>query len=98
MKYSYEITSRAADLGGGWRLRLLEENEEVGGGVFPVPVDEADVVMAWWDNVPKQGRAHWVEVAKSSIPAVIHRTYMLAVAHEDAEAVAHEWLDSRETV
>lgn len=34
--YRYEITPRPADLGGGWRLRLLESGEEVGGGIFPL--------------------------------------------------------------
>lgn len=38
MDYSYEINPRSVDVGGGWRLRLLENGEEVGGGVFP-PVD-----------------------------------------------------------
>jgi len=42
MKYSYEILPRPDDLGGGWRLRLLEDGEEVGGGVFP-PVEEPGV-------------------------------------------------------
>ncbi len=35
MKHSYEITPRPIELGGGWRLRLLEDGVEVGGGVFP---------------------------------------------------------------
>ena len=35
-EYSYQIDPRPADLGGGWRLRLLESGEEVGGGVFPL--------------------------------------------------------------
>jgi len=35
MKYSYEIIRRPTELGGGWRLRLLEGNFEVGSGVFP---------------------------------------------------------------
>jgi len=34
----YKIDPRPAELGGGWRLRLFEDGEEVGGGVFP-PVD-----------------------------------------------------------
>ena len=34
MNYSFEINPRSVDLG-GWRLRLLEDGEEVGGGVFP---------------------------------------------------------------
>jgi len=33
---SYQIEPRPADLGGGWRLRLIEDGEEVGGGVFPL--------------------------------------------------------------
>lgn len=46
--YGYEITPRPAELGGGWRLRLFEDGEEAGGGVFPLaaymsqfPEDEA---------------------------------------------------------
>lgn len=36
----FEIEPRAAELGGGWRLRLLQEEPdgseiEMGGGVFP---------------------------------------------------------------
>jgi hypothetical protein len=32
----YEIEARDSALGGGWQLRLLEDGEEVGGGVFPL--------------------------------------------------------------
>ncbi len=32
----YEIEARDSALGGGWRLRLLEDGEEVGGGAFPL--------------------------------------------------------------
>lgn len=35
MKYSYEIKPRPAELGGGWKLTLFEDGQEVGGGVFP---------------------------------------------------------------
>ena len=38
-KYRYEIDPRPVELGGGWRLRLLEDDEEMGGGVFP-PLDD----------------------------------------------------------
>ena len=41
MDYTYEILPRPFELGGGWRLRLLEDSGEVGGGVFP-PMDEFD--------------------------------------------------------
>jgi len=45
MKHSYEITPRPIELGGGWRLRLLEDGVEVGGGVFP-PVEDKDAKEA----------------------------------------------------
>lgn len=34
MNYSYQIDPRPQELGGGWRLKLIEDGEEVGGGVF----------------------------------------------------------------
>jgi hypothetical protein len=42
MPFSYEITPRPVDLGGGWRLRLLEDGVEVGGGVFPPMTEDFD--------------------------------------------------------
>lgn len=42
MAYTYEISPRPDALGGGWRLRLLEDGEEVGGGVFPPEDDQED--------------------------------------------------------
>jgi hypothetical protein len=51
--YAYSITSRPDALGGGWRLRLLDDGEEVGGGVFP-PVegldDSQEALQAAHDN------------------------------------------------
>ena len=53
IKYSYEIDPRPADLGGGWRLRLIEEGEEVSGGAFPAgdagygdAIEEGDAWLA----------------------------------------------------
>lgn len=37
--YSYQVTPRSADIG-GFRLRLLEDGEEVGGGVFGASDDD----------------------------------------------------------
>jgi hypothetical protein len=34
-KYSYHIDPRPANLGGGYQLRFIENDEEIGGGVFP---------------------------------------------------------------
>jgi len=33
--YTFKISPRPVSLGGGWRLYLLEDGQEVGGGVFP---------------------------------------------------------------
>ena len=52
---SYQIDPRPAELGGGWRLRLIEDGEEVGGGVFPLSEyatednaeDNAEVAAKW---------------------------------------------------
>jgi hypothetical protein len=53
MNYSYEINPRPVELGGGWRLRLLEDGVEVGGGVFP-PDDASetpkDALQAAFDD------------------------------------------------
>jgi hypothetical protein len=68
MKFSYEITPRPDNLGGGWRLRLLEGDTEVGGGVFPpekgfkthqealqAAFDEAeDTAYKWLDSQPQE--------------------------------------------
>ena len=39
--YNYEIEPRPSELGGGWRLRLLEDDMEVGGGIFP-PIEDIE--------------------------------------------------------
>lgn len=63
MNYSYEINPRSVDVGGGWRLRLLENGDEVGGGVFP-PVegieDAKEALQAAFDDA--QGEAYaWLD-------------------------------------
>ncbi|OYV37277.1 MAG: hypothetical protein B7Z83_05065 [Thiomonas sp. 20-64-5] len=71
-RYHYEIVPRPADLGGGWRLRLLEDEREVGGGVFPLAeyaIENADEAVlfayedaladasTWLDSRPKEAAA-----------------------------------------
>ncbi|MGH9611391.1 MAG: hypothetical protein ACRD34_17125 [Bryobacteraceae bacterium] len=51
MNRRFEIQPRAAELGGGWRLRLLEielggQETERGGGVFP-PQPEQGIGEDW---------------------------------------------------
>ena len=64
MPFSYEITPRPVELGGGWRLRLMEDDVEVGGGVFP-PVkddfeDEKDALQAAFDDAESEAYA-WLD-------------------------------------
>lgn len=94
MHYTYEITPRPADLGGGWRLRLMEDGEEVGGGVFPI-ADDPDAGMSWWNECTEQERAHWLMMAASARPADAYHAFQLAEEHAAAEAVALDWIESR---
>jgi hypothetical protein len=101
MKYSYEINPRPAELGGGWRLRLIEDGEEVGGGVFPLEQKKAEPQqgMDWWNGLQEKKRAWWLERAVErgmlGTAAEAYTSYLLAEAHADAQATAQEWLDSR---
>ena len=63
MDHSYEINLRPVELGGGWRLRLLEGGEEVGGGVFP-PVDgiedAKEALQAAWEDAEAEAYS-WLD-------------------------------------
>ena len=39
---NYLINPRPVELGGGWILKLYEDGEEMGGGVFPLVTTSAD--------------------------------------------------------
>lgn len=54
MKYSYEILPRPIELGGGWRLRFLEDGEEVGGGVFPPEDDAKEALQAAFEDAENE--------------------------------------------
>jgi hypothetical protein len=44
-----EIAPRGPELGGRWRLRLIEDGEEVGGGPFPASESEESKSEAYAD-------------------------------------------------
>lgn len=97
MVYAYEILPRAAALGDGWRLRLLEDGDEVGGGVFPIPIVAADPEegMAWWNGLVEPERARWLHVAGSAVPGDAWLAYLRDEAYGDALGEAEDWLSSR---
>lgn len=96
IRYSYMIEPRPDEVGGGWSLRLFDGEEEVGGGVFPLPAVTADDVRAWWTELGEVGRAYWHGMAHSPDPFKVHRTYLLAETHADAEAAGNSWAEGRE--
>ena len=92
-RYTYVITARPIDLGGGWRLRLLEEGEEMGGGVFPAPAADAADVATWWNELGDGERAEWRNSAAA--PADAHHAFLLAEEYAAAEAMGQAWVDQR---
>ena len=93
-RYSYEVLPRTA---GGWRLRLLEDGEEVGGGAFPLvwPEEPPELGMDWWNALTEERRGHWLAVAGSARPADARRAYLLEEAHLDAVEEGEAWLSTR---
>lgn len=93
MKYSYEILPRTA---GGWRLRLLEDGEEVGGGAFPLAwADEPQNGLDMWDDMNVEFKAHWLAVAGSMVPADAWLAYLMQEAQGDAVEEGESWLSTR---
>jgi hypothetical protein len=90
-RYSYEIIPRPADLGGGWRLRLIDQGEEVGSGVFPIEQEKAEPQngIDWWNGLQERERSWWLEraVERGALgnAAEAYTSYLLAEAHNDAE-------------
>lgn len=52
-KYEFEITERSQNVGGGWKLRLIEDGQEVGGGVFPDYDDALCEADDWLSTRPR---------------------------------------------
>lgn len=92
--YDHQIVPREADLGGGWRLYLLKDGVEVGGGLFPVQQDEASGA-AWWKSLGDTERSLWLGRATVATAAGAYLAYLTDEAWHDAAQTAGEWLDSR---
>lgn len=95
MSYSYEITPRPAELGGGWKLTLLQDGQEAGGGVFPIPQEDPQAGMDWWNGLAEEQRAHWLMMAASAMPVAARHAYLLAEAYNDAQDEAESWITTR---
>ncbi len=101
MRYTYEVNPRPPELGGGWRLRLLDRGEEVGGGVFPAGQGTPQEVAEWWNGQNEAEHAWWVEWVQhkhgidNATPAEVHAIYLRNVAYHEASDEGDDWLDSR---
>lgn len=95
MSRDYEITPRPAALGGGWKLRLVDENgQDGGGGIFPVVFD-AVAGIAWWNHLGQADRAEWL--LRAGDGATWQEAYLEHLsyeAHEDAVMLGNEWIES----
>lgn len=92
--YDFQIVPREAELGGGWRLYRLRNGREVGGGEFPVLLDEV-AGAAWWSSFGEAEKALWLGRATVPTAAGAYLAYLTDQAWHDAAQVAGEWLDSR---
>lgn len=91
MKRTYELHSRPDNLGGGWKLKLIEDGVEASGGVFPLPKEDPQAGMSWWNSLNEERRAHWLMMAASAMPAAAHHAYLLAEAYNDALDEGKSW-------
>jgi len=58
---TYQIDPRPSELGGGWSLKLFEDGEEMGGGVFPpIPNNEGTDFDEAYQNALDEGES-WTQ-------------------------------------
>jgi hypothetical protein len=93
--YSYTVEPRPDHLGGGWRLRLIEDGQEVGGGVFPAPARDPVEGIDWWNELSEADRGYWLKQAIEPTAAEAFNAYLVASALADAEEEAQDWINSR---
>ena len=95
IKYSYQIATRPVELGGGWRLSLLEDGVEIGGGVFPVEQTDPHQSTTWWSSMTEDERDLWLKEAHSAQPLDAYQAFLVADAYTAAINEAYTWLDTK---
>jgi len=92
MNRSYQITPRDPVLGGGWNLALFEDGQPAGAGVFPIPQEDPEIGVTWWNSMTEQTRAYWLAIAASAVPADAWHAFRRSQAYEDAQAQGDDWM------
>ena len=87
----YQISARAIALGGGWKLTLFENGQEVGGGIFPVPEESPEAGIEWWNSLEGKERGYWMLRAESAKPADVYHAYLLGKAYTEAMKQGESW-------
>lgn len=88
---TYEITERPATLGGGWNLKLYEDGDEAGGGVFPLPQGDPKAGIDWWNAMTEDQRSQWLTFAGTAVPADAWHAYLADEAYADALEQGESW-------
>ncbi|WP_455285766.1 hypothetical protein [Cupriavidus necator] len=95
-RYQIEIIMRHAQVGGGWRLSLIEDGVEVGAGRFPADPDaDPEAKAAWLTALDDDERADWALRAGSYEPGQMWAKFLSDQAYAAAEAEGRAWLGSR---
>lgn len=96
--YRYELKPRAPELGGGWNLKLYVDNEEAGGGVYPLvpdPETNPEKGIEWWNGMEEANRREWMRAAGDTGRVVdAYRAYLTQLAHDEAESQGEWWISS----
>lgn len=72
-------------------MKLYEDNQEAGGGMYPVQEDSPHAGMEWWNGLPETRRGQWLMMAASAMPSAARHTYLLADAYNDAMGAGDSW-------
>lgn len=88
---TYKIHARPRNLGGGWNLKLYEDNQEADCAAYPVQQEDPHVGIEWWNGLHETRRAHWLMVAASAKPAAARHAYLLVEAYNDAKGKGESW-------
>jgi hypothetical protein len=97
MSYHYEINPRPVELGGGWKVRLLEGDEEMGGGVFPPREAVEGEAIKWWRGLSESERDWWAQHyapqgGGMDTADLAYSAYLREEAYQEAQDFANEWL------